>query len=164
MKKILGAIIAIMLITAVSCNSNEQKEATTNDENKAANPDDNQKPATGSLDIPADMKNILGEWKLDRRLRDDNGNHKVDAEEEKTAIPNVEMELKLNADGTCKFETVMDGTYKLVPGEDGRTMLAIKDLSGTAYPIRQYINSVTEKELVINTVAGGSGFDIYKRP
>ena len=164
MKKILGAIIAIMLIAAVSCNSNEQKEATTNDEKKAANPDDNQKPATGSLDIPADMKNILGEWKLDRRLRDDNGNHKVDAEEEKTAIPNVEMELKLNADGTCKFETVMDGTYKLVPGEDGRTMLAIKDLSGTAYPIRQYINSVTEKELVINTVAGGSGFDIYKRP
>ena len=157
-------MIAIILIAAVSCNSNEQKEPTTNDENKAANPHDNQKPANGSADIPAEMKNILGEWKLDRRLRDDNGNHKVDAEEEKTAIPNVEMELKLNADGTCKFETVMDGTYKLVPGEDGRTMLAIKDLSGTAYPIKQYINSVTEKELVINTVAGGSGFDIYKRP
>ena len=164
MKKILGAIIAITLIAAVSCNSNGQKEPTTNNENKAANPDDNQKPTSGSADIPPEMKNILGEWKLDRRLRDDNGNHKVDAEEEKTAIPNVEMELKLNADGTCKFETVMDGTYKLVPGEDGRTMLAIKDLSGAPYPIQQYINSVTEKELVINTVAGGSGFDIYKRP
>ena len=164
MKRILGAIIAIILIAAVSCNSNEQKEPITNDGNQAANNDDNQKPANGSADIPAEMKNILGEWKLDRRLRDDNGNHKVDAEEEKTAIPNVEMELKLNADGTCKFETVMDGTYKLVPAQDGRTMLAIKDLSGTAYPITQYINSVTEKELVINTVGGGSGFDIYKRP
>ena len=157
-------MIAILLIAAISCNSNEQKEPTTNNENKAANTDDNQKPVNGSAGISAGMKNILGEWKLDRRLRDDNGNHKVDAEEEKTAIPNVEMELKLNADGTCKFETVMDGTYKLVPGEDGRTLLAIKDLSGTAYPIKQYINSVTEKELVINTVAGGSGFDIYKRP
>ena len=157
-------MIAIILVAAVSCNSNEQKEPTTNTENKAANPDDNQKPVNGSADISAEMKNILGEWKLDRRLRDDNGNHKVDAEEEKTAIPDVEMELKLNADGTCKFETVMDGTYKLVPGEDGRTLLEIKDLSGTAYPIKQYINLVTEKELVINTVKGGSGFDIYKRP
>ena len=164
MKTILVAIIAIVLIAAVSCNSNEQKEPTTNNENKAGNPDENQKPASESAGIPAEMKKILGEWKLDRRLRDDNGNHKVDAEEEKTAIPNVEMELKLNADGTCKFETVMDGTYKLVPGDDGRQVLVIKDLSGTAYPIKQYINSVTEKELVINTVAGGSGFDIYKRP
>jgi hypothetical protein len=164
MKKILGTMTAIILIAAVSCNNNEQKEPTTNNENKAANPDDNQKSVNGSADIPAGMKNILGEWTLDRRLRDDNGNHKVDAEEEKTAIPDVEMELKLNADGTCKFQTVMDGTYKLVPAEDGRMLLAIKDLSGTAYPIKQYINSVTEKELVINTVAGGSGFDIYKRP
>lgn len=164
MKKIPGAIIAIILIAAISCNGNEQRDQTTSSENQAANPDNNQKPANGSADIPAEMKNILGEWKLDKRLRDDNGNHKVDTEEEKTAIPNVEMELRLNADGTCKFETVMDGTYKLVPGEGGRMMLEIKDLSGTPYPIAQYINSVTEKELVINTVAGGSGFDIYKRP
>lgn len=156
-------MIAFILIAALSCNSDEQKETSANNENKAANPDDNQKPVNGSADISPEMKKILGDWKLDRRLRDDNGNHKVDAEEEKTAIPNVEMELKLNADGTCKFETVMDGTYKLVPGGDGRTLLEIKDLSGAAYPIKQYINSVTENELVINTVAGGSGFDIYKR-
>jgi len=30
--------------------------------------------------------------------------------------------------------------------------------------MKLYVVSVTEKDLVLNTVAGGSGFEIYKRP
>ena len=132
-------------------------------ENSPANTDDKQKPKAGSPDIPRDMKNILGEWTLVRILRDDNGNHKIDEDEEKTAIENTGY-MKLNADGTCKFQTVMDGTYEIITDEDGRKRIAIQDMAGTEYPMQLYIVSVTENDLVINTVAGGSGFEIYKRP
>lgn len=160
-----------MLITVISCKSKAQKDAEdyknkiekTVKENSPANTDDKQKLKTESANIPNDMKNILGEWSLVRILRDDNGNHKIDEDEEKTAIANTGY-MKLNANGTCKFQTVMDGTYEIVTEEDGRKNLAIQDLAGTKYPMRLYVVSVTENELVLNTVAGGSGFEIYKRP
>lgn len=164
MKRIFRTAIALMLTAVVSCNSSEQKDANTSTGNSPVNTEDKQEPKTGSANVPADMENILGEWKLDRRLRDDNGNHKLDAEEEKTALSGVENQMKLNADGTCKFETVMDGHYTIVTEEDGRKRLAIKDLAGADYPLRLYVTSVSDKELVLNTVAGGSGFDVYKRP
>ena len=164
-------IIAAILITVISCKSKSQNDAEdyknkieeTMKENSPANPDDEKKPKAGSPDIPKDMENILGEWALVRILRDDNGNHIIDGDEEKTAIANTGY-MKLNADGTCKFQTVMDGTYKIITEEDGRKNLAIQDLQGTKYPMRLYVVSVTEKDLVLNTVAGGSGFEIYKRP
>jgi hypothetical protein len=160
-----------MLITAISCKSKEQKDAEdymnkiekTVKENSPATTDDKQQPKAESPNIPQDMKNILGEWSLVRILRDDNGNHKIDGDEEKTAIANTGY-MKLNADGTCKFQTVMDGTYKIITEEDGKKNLAIQDLQGTKYPMKLYVVSVTEKDLVLNTVAGGSGFEIYKRP
>lgn len=161
---------AVLLFTA-SCKSKAQKDAKdhmdeiekTLTENSPASIDDKQKANAGSPNIPQDLKNILGEWELVRTLRDDNGNHIIDEDEEKTAIANTGY-MKLNADGTCKFQTVMDGTYEIVTGEDGRKKLAIQDLYGTEYPMSLYIVSVTENDLVINTVAGGSGFEIYKRP
>lgn len=164
-------IVAAILVTTASCKSKEQKDAEkymneiekTMKENSPSNTDDKQKPKAGSPNIPNDMKNILGEWTLVRILRDDNGNHKIDEDEEKTAIANTGY-MKLNADGTCKFQTVMDGTYQIVTEEDGRKKLALQDLAGTKYPMSLYIVSVTENDLVINTVAGGSGFEIYKRP
>lgn len=164
-------VVAAMLITVISCKSKAQKDAEdyknkiekTVKENSPANTDDKQKLKTESANIPNDMKNILGEWSLVRILRDDNGNHKKDEDEEKTAIANTGY-MKLNANGTCKFQTVMDGTYEIVTEEDGRKNLAIQDLAGTKYPMRLYVVSVTENELVLNTVAGGSGFEIYKRP
>jgi hypothetical protein len=79
-------------------------------------------------------------------------------------MPGVKNYMKLNADGTCKFETVMDGKYEIVTAEDGRKKLAIQDMAGTKYPTSLYIVSVSQNELVLNTVAGGSGFEIYKRP
>ena len=165
MKKIFSiSIIAALLFAVLSCNGKSGETQKTEKENSTANTDDKQKPNTGSPNIPDDIKDILGEWTLIRRLRDDNGNHKIDEEEEKTVIPGVKSYMKLNADGTCKFETVMDGTYEIVIEEDGRKKVAIKDLQGTKYPIDLYIVSVNENELVINTYSGGSGFDIFKRP
>ncbi len=146
-------IIAGILATQISCKSKAQKDTE----------DNKQKTKTESSAIPRDMENILGEWALDRILRDDNGNHRIDEDEEKTAIANTGY-MKLNADGTCKFQTVMDGTYKIVTEEDGRKRIDIQDLAGTKYPMSLYIVSVSKNDLVINTVAGGSGFEIYKRP
>ncbi len=146
-------IIAGILATQISCKSKAQKDTE----------DNKQKTKTESSAIPRDMENILGEWALDRILRDDNGNHRIDEDEQKTAIANTGY-MKLNADGTCKFQTVMDGTYKIVTEEDGRKRIDIQDLAGTKYPMSLYIVSVSKNDLVINTVAGGSGFEIYKRP
>ncbi len=161
MKNISSVIFIItMFLLLNSCDNKDGQNTTASatTENTAAT---TAKPV--AVSIPVGMENIVGEWGLVKRLRDDNGNHKIDAEEESTAIPGVESYLKFNADGTCKFETVMDGTYEIITEEDGRKSIAIQDLNGTKYPIKLYINSVTENELVINTVYGGSGFDVFKR-
>lgn len=150
------------LITAMSCNNKSQNVAQDN-QTETSVKEEEQQPRTGSSNIPSDMKNILGEWTLVRRLRDDNGNGKIDGEEEKTAITDTESYLKLNANGTCKFQTVMDGKYEIITAKDGRKRLVIHDMAGTEYPFQLYIVSVSENELVINSVLGGSGFDIYKR-
>jgi hypothetical protein len=160
MKTYFFSIIIAMLITVISCNSKGQKNA----ENSPANTDDKQKTTTASANIPQGMENILGEWKLDKILRDENGNHKIDDNEEK-AIIESNNSIKLNADGTCKYETIMDGRYEITTEEDGRKRLIYYDMSGTQYPMKLYINSVSKDELVINiNNAGGSQFEIYKRP
>ena len=169
MTKIFIIITAIISMVTPSCKSKAQKEAEDQmskiekavKENSLANSEDQQKPKPGSF--PQGLDNILGEWSLLRILRDDNGNHVVDGDEEKTAIANTGY-MKFNADGTCKFQTVMDGTYKIVTEGDGRNRIDIQDMAGTKYPMQLYIVSVTKNDLVINTVAGGSGFEIYKRP
>ena len=168
MKNNFLVVIGMILIVAASCKSKAQKDAEKYqneinkmmEENSPAKTADNQNASS----VPTEMKNILGEWTLDRTLRDDNGNHIIDGDEEKTAIINPGGYMRLNADGTCKFESVMDGTYEIITEADGRKRLAIKDLAGTKYPMSQFIVSVTDKELVINNIAGGSGFDVYKRP
>jgi hypothetical protein len=165
------AVIPAMLATVISCKSKEQKAAEnymnemekTVKENNPANNDD-QKPNAGSPDIPPDMKSILGEWRLFKKIRDDNGNHKIDEDEENAEIKSNNY-MKFNADGTCKFEALMDGTFRIITENDGRKRIAIHDLSGTPYPPDLYIYSVTENELVINiNLGGGSQFDKYKRP
>ncbi len=166
MKNIFIVFAGIILMVITSCNNEKATNSSSEidkDSNEISSTDGNKNPATGS-GVPADMKNILGEWELDRTVRDDNGNHRIDEDEEKTAIMNPGGYMKLNADGTCKFQTFMDGTYKIVAEEDGKKRLDIKDMEGTEYPMSQYIISVTEKELVINNVKGGSNFNVYKRP
>lgn len=164
-------IIITIIVAAASCKSKAQKDAEdyknkieeTMKENSPANTDDKQKSNPESADIPEDMKSILGEWRLFKKIRDDNGNHKIDANEENAEIKSNNY-MKFNADGTCKFEEVMDGTYKIITEDDGRKRISIHDLNGTPYPPGLYIYSVTENELVINVNYGGSQFDKYKRP
>ena len=116
-------VIAAMLITVISCKNKTQKNSEENKTEKAAkensttNTDDKQK--TTSSSIPQDMKSILGEWRLFKKIRDDNGNHKIDADEENAEIKSNNY-MKFNADGTCKFEELMDGTYKIITEDDGR--------------------------------------------
>jgi hypothetical protein len=164
-------IIITIIVAAASCKSKSQRDAEnymnqiekTTKENSPAKTDDKQKANAGSPNIPQDIKNIVGEWTLVKRLRDENGNHKIEEEDEKAQIPDVESYMKLNADGTCKFQTVMDGTYEIITEEDGRKRIAIQDLHGDKYPPYLYILSVSETELIINVELGGSGFDIFKR-
>jgi hypothetical protein len=167
-------IIAIVAITiaSVSCKSKAQKDAQANTDNKENtmkenNPektDDQQKANTISPNIPTGMESLIGEWKLDKILRDENGNHKID-DNEQNAVIESNNSIKLNADGTCKYETIMDGRYEITTEEDGRKRLIYYDMSGTQYPMKLYINSVNKDELVINiNNAGGSQFEIYKRP
>ena len=165
-------ITAVLLITLISCKSKAQKDAEdyknkiekTVKENTPASTDDKQNSKAGSPNIPNDMKSILGEWRLFKKIRDDNGNHKIDGDEENAEIKSNNY-MKFNADGTCKFEELLDGTYKIITEEDGRKRISIHDLNGTPYPPDLYIYSVTENELIINlNLGGGSQFDKYKRP
>ncbi len=162
MKTICLPLVMAILITAISCNNKSQNEAQEKQAETIVKDDGLQSKANSS-NIPSDMQNILGEWKLDRKLRDDNGNGKIDGEEEKTAITDAENYLKFNANGTCKFEAVMDGKYEIITAADGRKRIVIHDMAGTQYPFQLYIVSVSENELVVNAVMGGSGFEIYKR-
>ena len=162
MKKILFTIVIAMTATIISCNSSEQKD-TKDGLDKTEKKEDQPKANASSSKIPDDMKPILGEWKLDQHFRDDNGNHKIDEGEEKAVLGGTNY-MKLNADGTCKYETVMDGKYEIVTEDEGRKKLIFYDMSGNKYPMSLYINSVNENELIINVVAAGSQFEIYKRP
>jgi hypothetical protein len=169
MKTILSIITVIAItIATISCKSKSQKSAEdymkkvdqTVKESSPSALDDKEKQKS-AVNIPADMKGILGEWRLAKKLRDDNGNHIIDAGDTEVKSNNY---MKFNADGTCKFEELMDGTYEIITEADGRKKISIHDLQGTAYPYSLYVLSVTESELTINLMSGGSQFDIYKRP
>jgi hypothetical protein len=154
--------IAAMLISVTSCNSNDKSEKTLKENSPKT--DDQQKANTISPNIPTGMESLIGEWKLDKTLRDENGNHKID-DNEQNAVIESNNSIKLNADGTCKYETIMDGRYEITTEEDGRKRLVYYDMSGAQYPMKLYINSVNKDELVINiNNGGGSQFEIYKRP
>jgi hypothetical protein len=173
MKSFFLIIIIVAITTAsVSCKSKAQKDAQANTDNKENTMKENNQEKAGdqpkatsaSANIPQGMENILGEWKLDKTLRDENGNHKID-DNEQNAVIESNNSIKLNADGTCKYETIMDGRYEITTEEDGRKRLVYYDMSGAQYPMKLYINSVNKDELVINiNNGGGSQFEIYKRP
>jgi hypothetical protein len=110
------------------------------------------------------MENIVGEWELIKVIGDDNGDHYIDADEEKDAITTMKDYLKLNANGTCKYTIAkMEGRYEIVTKDDGRKKLVMYDRTGTETTRRRYLISVTDKELVINRIMGGSDFEVFKR-
>jgi hypothetical protein len=173
MKRIyLVMIVAAISIAVASCKSKSQRDAEkymneikeTMKENSPANTDGRQKPNAASGTIPHGMENILGEWELIKVIGDRNDNHVIDADEEKDAITTVTDYLKLNADGTCEYTIAnLPGRYEIVTQDDGRKKLIMYDKTGTETTRGRFIVSVTDKELVINRIMGGSDLEVFKR-
>jgi Tfp pilus assembly protein PilP len=165
-------IMAGMLIATVSCKSKAQKDAEdymnkiqkTVKENSPSNADAQQKGSTTSGTIPQGMENIVGEWELTKIIADHNGNHVIDPDEEKEATTTMQDYLEFNADGTCKYTIVkLEGRYEIVTKNNGRKKLITYDRTGTETNKGRYIVSVTDKELVLNIIMGGSDFEVFKR-
>jgi hypothetical protein len=173
MKRIyLMVIVAAISIAVASCKSKSQRDAEkymtenkkTMKENSPANTDGQEKTNAASGTIPQGMENIVGEWELIKIIGDRNDNHVIDADEEKDAITTVTDYLKLNADGTCEYTTAkLDGRYEIVTKDDGRKKLMMYDRTGTETTSGRYIISVTDKEMVINRIMGGSDLEVFKR-
>ena len=171
MKKVFLIIYAAaMLLVTISCKSKSQKEAQnymdkiekTMKENSPGT--DEQKTDRQLAPLPEDMKNIVGEWELVKIFTDDNSNHQVDAGEESDGTSNLKDFLKLNADGTCEYTIAkLKGTYEIITKDDGKKRLTMYDRLGGETTSGRYIISVTENELVINRMMGGSDFEIFKR-
>ena len=168
----LVTIMAAMLMTTVSCKSKAQKEAEdymnkiqkTVKENSPSSNNAQQKTVASSGTIPAGMENIVGEWELTKVIADHNGNHVIDADEEKDARTNMQDNLEFDSDGTYKYTVVkLEGRYEIVTKNNGRKKLITYDGTGAETNKGGYIVSVTDKELVLNIIMGGSDFEVFKR-
>jgi hypothetical protein len=167
----LMTITASMLIATTFCKGKSQKDAEkymnksedTLKENSGAKTDEKNANARSGT-IPQGMENIVGEWELIEVIADRNDSHIIDADEDKDAITTVKDYLKLNANGTCEYTIAkLEGRYEIVTKEDGRKKLVMYDKTGTETTSGRYIISVTDKELVINRIMGGSDFEVFKR-
>jgi len=159
-------ITASMLIAATFCKSKGNKDAEKymNKSKDTLKKNSEQNANAGSGTIPRGMENIVGEWELIKVIADRNDSHIIDADEDKDAITTVKDYLKLNANGTCEYTIAkLEGRYEIVTKEDGKKKLVMYDKTGTETTSGRYIISVTDKELVINRIMGGSDFEVFKR-
>ena len=153
-------MVAGMLVAAASCNNSTQKDAGEAGSAKSSD----QKTTAASAALPQGMENIIGEWDLIKIIADNNGDHKVDADEDAKAITTAQDYLRLNANGTCEYTIAkMEGRYEIITTDDGRKKLVMYDRAGSETNSGRYIISVTDKELVINRLLGGSDFEVFKR-
>jgi hypothetical protein len=153
-------LVAVTIVATASCNSNAPKDAENNSSAKTTD----QKASSGSATLPQGMENIVGEWELVKTIADNNGDHKIDADEEAKAITNMKDYLTLKANGTCEYTIAkMEGRYEITTTDDGRKKLVMYDKSGAETNRGRYIISVTDKELVINRILSGSDFEVFKR-
>jgi hypothetical protein len=162
----LMTITASMLIAATFCKSKGNKDAEKymNKSEDTLKKNSEQNANAGSGTIPRGMENIVGEWELIKVIADRNDSHIIDADEDKDAITTVKDYLKLNANGTCEYTIAkLEGRYEIVTKEDGKKKLVMYDKTGTETTSGRYIISVTDKELVINRIMGGSDFEVFKR-
>ena len=159
-------ITASMLIAATFCKSKGNKDAEKymNKSKDTLKKNSEQNAKAGSGTILRGMENIVGEWELIKVIADRNDSHIIDADEDKDAITTVKDYLKLNANGTCEYTIAkLEGRYEIVTKEDGKKKLVMYDKTGTETTSGRYIISVTDKELVINRIMGGSDFEVFKR-
>ncbi len=160
--------ISFLFIVLLSCKSKEQRDA----ENymgkiQQTMKENSTQQTTGDktmAPVPADMKSILGDWELVKVFADKNGNHQVDPGEDKEAITSMKDLLILNQDGSAVYTIArMEATWEIETKDDGRKKLLMYDKTGAEINRGRYIISVTNDELVINRLMGGSDFEIFKR-
>ncbi len=109
------------------------------------------------------VNNLTGEWQLVMKASDLNRNGKLDDDERKDAITQVQDYLRFNSDGTCQFYTFkMKGRYELKPQSDGKQLLYLYDKNNNREG-RGIVLSVTQNELILLSHSVGSMFSVYKR-
>ncbi len=166
---LLMTIIVGICLTNSSCKSKSQRDAQNYMDQIEKTMKENSPPAAdqktkGALPLPPGMEKLVGDWQLVKVVGDDNGNHVLDGEEDKDAITTMRDLLILNANGTCEYSIAkMQGTYEIVTKDDGRKKLVMYDRTGAEVNRGRYIISVTNDELVINRMMGGSDFEVFKR-
>ena len=159
MKTKLFIVIIAVIMSAASCSGNAQKDAQDNGSAKAAD----EKASTATAPMLQGMENIVGEWELVKVFADNNGDHKVDPAEEAKAVTTMQDYLKLNANGTCEYTVAkLEGRYEIITKDD-RKKLVMYDRTGTETTRGRYIISVTDQQLLINRIMGGSDFEVFKR-
>jgi len=162
MKSLLSFIVAGFLLT----NCGEKKDASTRKEIANNSAVKSQEPAHASA---VAANGLVGTWKLNLEVFDDNGNRVPDEAEMKKGYANNYM-LQLNADGTCRIQQVFTGRYEKKI-EDGRDMLYVyrKKVEGEEdkdpIPDIYQVTSLKKDELVLQIIdAGGpSSFWFFKR-
>jgi hypothetical protein len=106
---------------------------------------------------------FLGEWQLIMIATDDNRNKKMDDEERKKGMTEVQDYMKLNSDGSCEFYTFkLKGRYELKTESDGKKLLVLFDKNNNRES-RGTIESVTKTEMVLLKHSSGGVFSVYKR-
>ena len=159
----------IFLIAVVSLNTNcGDNKAATNEKQITSNTsaekkeDKDNTPATSG-------DGVIGIWKLQKEVFDDNGNGIPDEEELKKAYSNNYM-LQLNGDGSCRIQQMFTGRYEKKT-ENGRDMLYVyrKKVEGEEdkdpLPDIYQITSLKIDELALQIMEAGepSSFWFFKR-
>ena len=123
-------IFFFALLTAIlSCNDQKEKKDSSATKNSATTntttPVTTQTPATGNENPPNSTggTGLVGTWKMDTEIFDDNGNRVIDEEERNKAYGN-RYQLQLNDDATCRIQGMFSGHWK-TKNENGYPMLYV---------------------------------------
>lgn len=156
----------------VSCNNKKEDKTTTSSNSTtpsatasttpSATAHDNSHPSSGGT-------GLIGTWKMDTEIFDDNGNRIIDEEERKKAYGN-RYQLQLNDDGTCKIQGMFTGRWE-TKNENGYPMLYIyrKKVEGEETvdppPDVYGIVQMDATDLILQVMLAGepSSFWLFKR-
>ena len=153
----------IMIFLVACSNDNTKNEA------QLANNSASEKKDTPSTTVNSSAEGIVGAWKLQKEVFDDNANGIPDEAELKKAYSN-NYHFQFNADGTCKIQQMFTGRYEKKK-ENGKDMLYVyrKKIEGEEDkdppPDVYQITSLKKDELVLQIIDGGmySSFWFFKR-
>ena len=149
----------------INCGNNK---AATNDTQLTNSSSTEKKEEPGNVAAPSGDV-LVGTWKLQKEVFDDNSNRIPDQEELKKAYSNNYM-LQFNADGSCRIQQMFTGRYEKKV-EKGRDMLYVyrKKIEGEEdtdpIPDVYQVTSMKKDELVLQIVDAGTpgSFWFFKR-